>query len=85
MELNPYIGPFLIKNGFSKQLIRPNIYRDNVYYNPQCTINVVEDSYEISFESDFGEDVTMYTHSHSIYHLIGILTWFNLIDRNYIK
>lgn len=80
MELNIFIGPFLLKNGFSKYKVG-----DNVYYNSQCTINVLENSYEIFFEGDFGEDVTMYTDSHSIYHLIGILTWYNLIDRNYIK
>jgi len=85
MELNPHIGPFLLKNGFSKQLVRPNIYRDNVYYNLECTVKVLEDCYEIQFEDDFGGEVTTYTDSWSIPHLVGTLTWNDLIDRNYIK
>jgi hypothetical protein len=85
MELNPYIGPFLTKNGFLKQLIRKNEYRANVYYNSECTIKVLEDCYEILFEDDFGGEGTMYTDNWSIPQLVGILTWNDLIDKNYIK
>lgn len=85
MELNPYIGPFLTKNGFLKQLIRKNEYRDNVYYNLECTVTILEDCYEILFEDDFGGEVTMYTDNWSIPQLVGILTWHDLIDKNYIK
>ena len=79
MEKNPYIGPFLLKNGFIKYKLS-----DNIYYTSQCTINVLDDCYEILFENELGE-VSMYTDSWSIYHLVGILTWNDLIDKNYIK
>jgi hypothetical protein len=78
MELNPYIGPFLLNNGFEKK-------EANIYTNSECTIVVTKDYYEVQFiEPDLGE-VSMYTDSLSVYHLIGILTWFNLIDKNYKK
>lgn len=76
-ELNPYIGSFLLRNGFK------GIGGDS-YSNSECTIIVTEDHYEIQFMEE-GLEVSMYTDSLSIYHLVGILTWFNLIDKNYKK
>ena len=77
-ELNPYIGPFLLNNDFEKK-------ENNTYINSECTIIVTKDYYEVQFiEPGFGE-VSMYTDSLSIYHLVGLLTWFNLIDKNYKK
>jgi hypothetical protein len=78
-EINPHIGPFLLKNGFEKFK-----YEDNIYTNSECTINVLEGCYEILFENEWGE-VSAYTDSWSIPHLVGVLTWHDLIDRNYIK
>jgi len=76
-ELNPYIGPFLLKNGFMKQ-------EDNVYTSPECTIVVFDSDYQIDFIDPQHGPVTMYT-SWSIPHLVGTLTWHDLIDKNYIK
>ena len=76
-ELNPHIGPFLLKNGFMKQ-------EDNVYTSPECTIVVFDSDYQIDFIDPQHGPVTMYT-SWSIPHLVGTLTWNDLIDRNYIK
>jgi hypothetical protein len=78
MELNPYIGPFLVKNGFEKQ-------KDSTYYNLECIVTVLEDCYEIQFDEPEVGEVSMYTDSWSIPHLVGLLTWHDLIDRNYIK
>ena len=78
-ELNPHIGPFLLRNGFEKFK-----YEDNIYTNSECTINVLEGCYEILFENEWGE-VSAYTDSWSIPHLVGILTWNDLIDKNYNK
>jgi hypothetical protein len=78
-ELNPHIGPFLLKNGFEKFK-----YEDNIYTNSECTINVLEGCYEILFENEYGE-VSTYTDSWSIPHLVGTLTWNDLIDKNYNK
>lgn len=78
MEINHHIASFLLKNGFK------GIGGDS-YRNSECTINVLDDCYEINFyDSELG-DVLMYTPSLSVYHLVGILTWFNLIDKNYKK
>ena len=76
-ELNPYTGPFLLLNGFEKK-------EDNVYTNSKCTIRVLAKDYEILFENELGE-VLMYTGTWSIYHLVGLLTWHDLIDKNYNK
>ena len=78
-ELNPHIGPFLLRNGFEKFK-----YENNIYTNPKCTINVLEGCYEILFENEYGE-VSTYTDSWSIPHLVGVLTWNDLIDKNYNK
>jgi hypothetical protein len=78
-ELNPHIGPFLLRNGFAKHKIG-----NNVYYNSECTIRVLAKDYEIQFENELGE-VSMYTGTWSIYHLVGLLTWNDLIDKNYKK
>ena len=77
-EKNPYIGPFLIKNGFAK-------HEDNAYNNLECIITVLDDCYQINFDHPELGEVSAYTDSHSIIHLVGILTWNDLIDRNYIK
>ena len=77
-ELNPYIGPFLLRNGFEKK-------EDNIYSNSKCTVIVTEDQYQIIFDyPEYGE-VSTYTDSPSIIHLVGILTWNDLIDKNYKK
>ena len=76
-ELQPYIGPFLLLNGFEKK-------EDNVYTNLKCTVTVLEGCYEIIFQSKYGE-VSTYTDSWSIPHLVGVLTWNDLIDKNYKK
>ena len=78
-ELNPHIGPFLLRNGFSKFK-----YENNIYTNPKCTINVLESCYEILFENEYGE-VAAYTDTWTIPSLVGILTWHDLIDKNYKK
>ena len=75
--INPYIGSFLLKNGFK------GIGGDS-YRNSECTIIVTEDQYEIQFIQE-GDEVSMYTDSLSVYHLVGILTWYDLIDKNYKK
>jgi hypothetical protein len=76
-ELNHHIGPFLLKNGFMKQ-------EDNVYTSPECTIGVFDSEYQIDFIDPQHGPVTMYT-SWSIPHLVGTLTWNDLIDKNYNK
>ena len=80
MEINHHIASFLLKNGFSKHKIG-----DNIYYNSECTITVLDACYKITFNHLEHEEVSTYTDSWSILHLVGILTWHDLIDRNYIK
>jgi hypothetical protein len=77
-ELNPYVGPFLLNNGFEKR-------ENNNYYNSECTVLVVNKYYEVIFKDPICGGSSMFTDSWSIYHLIGILTWFDLIDKNYKK
>jgi hypothetical protein len=77
-ELNPHIGPFLLKNGFKGS-------GGDTYYNSECTINVLEYYYQIDFNHPEYGEVSTYTDSHSIPHLVGVLTWNDLIDKNYKK
>lgn len=78
MERNIFIEGFLFRNDFTKR-------EENIYKNDKCTVTILEDCYEICFnDREYGE-VSAFTTSYSIYHLIGILTWYDLIDRNYKK
>ena len=78
MELNPHIASFLLRNGFE------GIGGDS-YRNPKCTITVLEDCYQIEFDHPQYGSVSTYTDSHSIMHLVGVLTWNDLMDKNYNK
>ena len=78
-EHNIFIGPFLIRNGFIKK-------ENNIYSNDECTVTVLEDCYQIDFDHpEYGKNIATYTDSYSIMHLIGILTWNDLMDKNYKK
>ena len=76
--IEPYIGSFLLKNGFK------GIGGDS-YSNSECIVIVLDDYYQIDFDYPEYGRVSTYTDSLSIYHLIGILTWYDLMDRNYKK
>ena len=79
-DKNSYIGSFLLKNGFSKDVLD-----NNKYFNLECIITVLDECYQIDFDHPEYGSVSTYTDSYSIIHLVGILTWNDLIDRNYIK
>ena len=75
---NPYIEPFLLRNGFEKQ-------KNNRYDNLKCIITVLDGYYQIDWNHIKYGEISTYTDSYSILHLVGILTWNGLIDRNYKK
>ncbi|CAB4125694.1 hypothetical protein UFOVP54_203 [uncultured Caudovirales phage] len=76
--LNPYIAPFLLKNGFKGS-------GGDSYCNSKCTVTVLDGYYKIDWNHiEYGE-VSTYTDSYSITHLVGTLTWNDLIDKNYKK
>lgn len=77
-ELIPYIEPFLLRNGFEKQ-------KNNSYDNLKCIITVLDGYYQIDWNHiEYGE-ISTYTDSYSLMHLVGVLTWNDLIDKNYKK
>lgn len=76
--LNPYIESFLFNNEFKKK-------EDNIYSNTKCIIKVLDGCYQINFNDSIYEEVVSYTDSWSIPHLVGELTWYDLIDKNYKK
>lgn len=78
MEKNIFVEGFLLRNNFTEP-------KTNVYVNDKCTVTVLEDCYEICFNDKKYGEVTAFTSSYSIYHLVGILTWNDLIDKNYNK
>jgi hypothetical protein len=82
--------PQVVLNGHRTKRLPNNInisfkgIEGDSYRNSECTVIVTGDQYEIQFIEE-GLEVSMYTDSLSIYHLVGILTWYNLIDKNYKK
>lgn len=69
------VEKFLINNGFT---IGDDV---NSYANEQCNvvISISNEQYEVA--NNLGD--VMYSENLNIYWLIGVLTYYNLIDRNY--
>ncbi len=63
---------FLEKNGFTKEL-------EKVYGNGKCDVKI-NDGYYTIFFYNVG---SMHSDNLSIYWLIGVLTYYELIDKNY--
>ena len=61
---------FLKLNGFTKG--------KQCFYNDMCCVVIHKDHYEID-----RLDGRVYSDNLSIYWLIGVLTYYNLIDKNY--
>lgn len=86
MELFEYaieqVKPFLLANGF----IEENNRRFN---NDKCTVFIDDTEYCIESnqwpDMELGEYGTMYSTNFSIYTLIGILIYNDLIDKNFKK
>jgi hypothetical protein len=75
---NIFVEGFLLRNNFDKR-------RANVYANGKCIIEVLDHYYQIEFTDHEIGEVAMYTDNWSIPQLVGILTWHDLIDKNYKK
>jgi hypothetical protein len=78
---NRYVEEFLIRNSFME-------LNEKTFSNALSTVVIHEDYYQIIFmnpDYDLGDNVEMFTESLNIFQLVGILTWFGLIDRNYSK
>ena len=75
--INKWTEGFLERNSF--QMVCPNKWA-----NEKCVITILENFYQIDF-TNFDGDWTMYTDSWSVPHLVGVLTWHDLLDRNYSK
>lgn len=78
MERNIFTQGFLLRNGFTQR-------EANVFSNEKCILKVEDHYYEIQYDEPTVGEVTMYTDNWSIPQLAGVLTWYNLIDRNYKK
>ena len=75
--VNPYVASFLERNSFKT-------VKSNQFVNGLCIVTVLPEIYKINF-TNYDGDFEMYTDSWSIPHLVGVLTWHDLLDRNYIK
>lgn len=71
--MNPlnHISKFLTKNGFKKDGAL-------CYINDNCSIIIYDNYFSINHDGNIIESDT-----HDIYWLIGALTYWNLIDRNF--
>lgn len=72
IDIDKSVTEFLRENRFIPQ-------SENVYSNGNCTLTITEQGYEIR---DMYNN-TMYSKDHNIYWLIGLLTYFKFMDRNY--
>jgi len=74
-EIHNIVGKFLLKNGFTKSA-------ENTYTNAKCDVGfrLDDEVYEVYIIKD---DALRYSDSLSIYWLIGVLTYYNLMDKNY--
>lgn len=68
------IKDFLLSNGFTE-------YGHDCYINHSCTITVIDETYHIK---NIAGD-TMYSKDLNIYWLIGVLTYYGYMDKNYKK
>jgi hypothetical protein len=71
--MNGQVKYFLENNGFIET-------EKNTFKNEKCIVKSSFDGYEVSFD-----ECSCYSNDFSIYWLIGYLTYYNLIDKNYIK
>jgi hypothetical protein len=65
---------FLLKNGFTE-------YGDNGYKNQSCTITIIDDTYHV--KNTTGD--TMYSKDLNLYWLIGVLTYYGFMKKDYIS
>lgn len=65
---------FLEMNGFE------NIV-GNIFFNGKCYVEIEEKYYKVSDK----EDNAMYSNDHNIYWLIGVLTYYDYIGKNYFQ
>lgn len=76
-----YVSEFLLRNSFME-------LERNTFSNALSTVVIHDDYYQVIFmypDYNLGDNVEMFTESLNIFQLVGILTWFGLIDRNYSK
>jgi hypothetical protein len=64
---------FLEKNGFNYDEVH------NYYYNDKCKVSNRWESYVVAINNSG----LMYSQDLNIYWLIGVLTYYGLIDKNY--
>lgn len=63
---------FLLMNGFEKA-------KQNLFRNKLCYVEIFDDYYSVQDKSEG----VMYSKDLNIYWLIGVLTYYNFIDKNY--
>lgn len=79
------IGDFLVKNGFTRTHDKP-VGAIDEYENAKCKVTIDSEGIYLFFKSeDAPEGGTMHQNGHIIYGLVGMLTWYGLIDKNYLQ
>lgn len=73
-----YVEKFLLANGFK---LKSDI-KNHEYENDKCTLVIHSDCYAIYIKAEKG---FMFSKDLTIYWLIGVLTWMNIIPKDYIK
>jgi len=68
------VKEFLVLNGFQK-------IEEHLYANDMCRVEFFEHGYGVA--NNAGD--AMYSKDHNIYWLIGVLTYYGYMNKNYIK
>ena len=71
------IEDFLLKNNFFKK-------DEKHFQNDKCEIFINHPYYGIYF-TYINKPIEMFSNDLNIYWLVGVLTWYDLIDKNYKK
>lgn len=74
-DVQKQIGPFLKLNGFTWQK------QDKAFINDYCSIQIQENGYAVCDN----DGSVWYSHDFTIYTLIGYLTYYGLMNKNYNK
>jgi len=79
------VTEFLKNNGF-KETERPDGSMDiyiGCYTNGRCTVGITVDNYDVYFSlEEWPSQGVMPSKDHNFYWLVGMLTWYDLIDKD---
>lgn len=56
-------------------------YKNGSWENDKCIVTIQDDHYHLTFKDSL--EWNMFSNDLNIYWLVGVLTWYDLIDKNF--